>query len=165
MWLGISRFLEAPEARTLRETTTMTSASAKPAAPELLPYPEALLYSASLTSTAHQTTQPQHPLPPPTTHLQLTRITIPTSTPTPPISRQPRPHYMSSPEPRVSAPSTQIPDVSTLRTVKDRIMATCQTTLSATTERIEAAEPPKQTYVANSRISLFAHSFLHKTTS
>ena len=47
---------------------------------------------------------------------------------------------MHSTVPRVCATSTQIPEVSTLRTIKDRILATGQTTLSETTARIEAAE-------------------------
>ena len=132
-WLRINRFLETHEARALSETQTMVSASATPEAPELLPYPEVPLHSASSTSTAHQTTQPQHLPPPPTTHLQPTCKTIPMSTPTLPISRKPPSHYMFTTEPRVGATSTQIPEVSTLRTMNDRILATFQTSLSETT--------------------------------
>ena len=47
---------------------------------------------------------------------------------------------MSTTELRIGATTTQIPEVSTLRTMKDRNLATCQTALSETTVRIEAAE-------------------------
>ena len=49
-------------------------------------------------------------------------------------------HYMSDPEPRLGAQSTLIHEVSTLQTMNDRILTTCQTSLSETRERIEAAE-------------------------
>ena len=47
---------------------------------------------------------------------------------------------MLTPEPRAGATSTQIPEVTTLRTMKNRILATCQTTPREANERIVEAE-------------------------
>ena len=47
---------------------------------------------------------------------------------------------MSTTEPRVGAPTPKISDLSTLRTLKTRILATYQSTLRETAERIEQAE-------------------------
>ena len=47
---------------------------------------------------------------------------------------------MLTPEPRASAPLTHIPEVSTLRTMKVRILASCHTALEETNVRIAQAE-------------------------
>ena len=66
MGLKISRFHEDQETRARREAQTLASASAKPAAPELLSYPEVPLQSASSTTTVplQPNTNIHHSLPP-----------------------------------------------------------------------------------------------------
>ena len=60
------------------------------------------------------------------------------------LRRQPlqrtRPTLFALPGAKSWCPSTRITEVSTILIMKDRILATCQTSLSETRERIEAAE-------------------------
>ena len=154
-WLKISWFLEAQETRYRRDNPPLSSAPATPLPPELLTYPEVPQHYAIATPPTHQITQSQHPPPPPTTPLQPTRPPIARLTPTPPVSRTPPPHYVLTPKPRAGAPSTQIPEVTTLRTMKDRILASCQ---METGRENRASESRRSRSTPSTRESIHPHT-------
>ena len=66
---------------------------------------------------------------------------------------------MHTTEPKVGAPSTQISEVSTLRTMKDRIPHLAKQPFGRQMRESCKRKPTMQTYAVNSRINSYAHSY------
>ena len=123
--LGVkmSRYIEAQEARYKLGHPPQPSALPKPTTTELLPYPEVPLQPSSLRQTTPRPTQPQQFIPTPTSTPATQHP--PTVRPTPSLQStcSPPHQYIYTPEPQTVAQAPHIPEVTTLATLKARILA------------------------------------------
>ena len=136
----MNRFIEDQEARYKRDHPPQPSTLPKPRTTELLSYPEVHLQPSSSTPTATRPTQHQQPVPTPTSTTASQRPPTVRPTPGQPSSHTPPPHYIYTPEPTTEAPAHQLPEVTTLSTLKAGILASFETALLETNERITQGE-------------------------
>ena len=162
LWLKMSRFIEEQEARYKLEHPPQPATLPKTRTTELLPYPDVPLQPSSSTPKATRPTQHQQPVPYPTSTTASQRP--PTVRPTPGLlsSRSPLPQDVYTPEPTTEAPAHQLPEVTTLSTLKTGILASFQTALLETNKRITQGETTEKALRRDTEEQITALSSLHK---